>query len=63
MAGQYKELFGAILKKHLVKDLTIEMSGVLPSLVGGMGAVAEEVPRKLYDHPTIRLPLKTQSDY
>ena len=46
VVGQYTELFGDILKKSLVKDLTIEISGILPSLVGVLGAVADEVQRK-----------------
>ena len=55
VVGQYTELFGDILKKSLVKDLTIEISGILPSLVGVLGAVADEVQRKSYTHLTTRL--------
>ena len=51
----YKALFGAILTNSLVRDLAIEMTGVLPSLVGPIGAVAGEVPRKAFDHLPIRL--------
>ena len=57
VVGQYKELFGAILKKRSVNVLTIEMSGIFSSLVGALGAVAEaeEVTARSYDRLTIRL--------
>ena len=32
----YKLMFGAILTKNLVRDLKIEMAGVLPALVGAL---------------------------
>ena len=52
---QYKDLFGAILRKMLVNVLTIEISGIFPSLVGALGTVTEEVPGRSYDHQMIRL--------
>ena len=51
----YKALFRAILTKRSVRDLDIEMVGVLPSLVGAMGVVAEEVPKRAFARLTIRL--------
>ena len=55
----YKALFRAILTKRLVRDLNIEMAGVLPSLVGvligALGAIIGEVPRRAFTHLTIRL--------
>ena len=50
----YKTLFGAILTTSLVRDLAIEMEGVLSSLVGAL-VVAVKVPRRAFDHLTIRL--------
>ena len=50
VVGQYTELFGDILKKS-----SLGISGVLPSLVGVLGAVVDEVQRKSYTHLTTRL--------
>ena len=41
--------------KSLVRDLVIEMAGVLTSLVGALEAVAVEVPRRVFGSLTIRL--------
>ena len=55
VVGQYKGLFRAILKKRYANALTIKMSVILPSLVGALGAVAEEVAVRSYNHLMIRL--------
>ena len=51
----YKALFGVILTKATVRDLDIEIAGVLSSLVGPLGEVAGEVSRRVFNHLTIRL--------
>ena len=51
----YKSMFRAILTHILVRDLEIEILGVLPALVGTLGAVAGDVPRRAYAWLTIRL--------
>ena len=41
--GDYKELFGVILSKTSMTSLSIQMMGLLPTLVGSLVAVAGSV--------------------
>ena len=45
----YKELFGVILRKESIRSLTIRMLGLLPMLVGALGAIAGEATTRPYD--------------
>ena len=41
--GDYKELFGVILSKTSMTSLSIQMMGLIPTLVGSLVAVARSV--------------------
>ena len=51
----YKKLFGAILGKQSIHYLMIEISGLLPTLVGALGVIARATPTRPYDTIEIKL--------
>ena len=55
MFDHYKELFGVILRKESICSLVIRILGLLPMLVGGLGAIAGETTPRPYDTLDIKL--------
>ena len=51
----YKSMFRAILTNDSIRVLNIDMAGVLPALVGALGAVAGELPGRAYDYDGIAM--------
>ena len=52
---KYKELFWVILDKGPVERLTIQTTGKLPSMIGALGAMAEEAETRAYESLKLRL--------
>ena len=48
VVDHYKELFGVILNKASISSLTIKMTGLMPTLLGALGAMAEGTESRHY---------------
>ena len=55
MVEQYHDLFFSILDRDNVKLLIVETSGKLPTMVGALGSMAEEVGTRVYESLPFRL--------